>query len=120
VAADTEEEAERLYTSYRMRRIMRERGDRGPIPSPEEAEEQLRQFEHLGERGDNRDNGEWPRVFHGSIDRVHEELQTMATELDIDELMLITVVHSHEARLHSYELLAQAFGVTPRVEAARA
>ena len=43
VAADTEEEADRLYTSYRMRRIMRDRGDRGPIPSPEESEQQLKQ-----------------------------------------------------------------------------
>lgn len=118
VAADTEAEADRLYTSYRMRRIMRERGDRGPIPSPEEAEEQLARHAGLESRPDNRDNGEWPRVFHGSIDRVHEELQGMADELGIDELMIITVVHSHEARLRSYELLARAFHIHPRVETA--
>jgi hypothetical protein len=27
--------------------------------------------------------------------------------------MLITVVHSHEARRRSYALLAEAFGITP-------
>ena len=118
VAADTEEEAERLYTSYRMRRIMRERGDRGPIPSPEEADELLAQYGDHDERPDNRDNGEWPRVFHGSIDRVHEEMQAMLEAVEVDELMVVTVVHSHEARLHSYELLAKAFGITPRVETA--
>lgn len=120
VAADTEEEADRLYTSYRMRRIMRERGDRGPIPSVEEAEEQLKQYEPIDSRQDNRDNGEWPRVFHGSIERVHEEMDGMLKALDVDELMVVTVVHSHEARLHSHELLAKAFGITPRVEAAAA
>ncbi len=116
VAADTEEEAERLYTSYRMRRIMRDRGDRGPIPSPEESEEQLKNYPESPP--DRRDEGEWPRVVHGSIERVHEQLQTMAKALDLDELMLITVVHSHEARLRSYELLAKAFGIVPTVEAA--
>jgi hypothetical protein len=42
---------------------------------------------------------------------VHEELSRMASELHVDELMLITVVHSHEARKRSYELLAEAFGI---------
>lgn len=116
VAADTEEEADRLYTSYRMRRILRDRGDRGPIPSPEESIAQLAEYP---ESPDDRDQGEWPRVFHGAIGRVHEEMQTMAEALSVDELQVITVVHSHEARLRSYELLAQAFGITPRVEAAR-
>ncbi|MGE0057284.1 MAG: LLM class flavin-dependent oxidoreductase [Dehalococcoidia bacterium] len=118
VAADTEAEAERLYTSYRMRRIMRDRGDRGPIPSPEESEEQLKQYENYESRQDNRDNGEWPRVFHGSIERVHEEMDAMLRAVDVDELMVVTVVHSHRARLHSHELLANAFGITPRVEEA--
>ena len=31
--------------------------------------------------------------------------------------MLVTVVHSHEARKRSYELLAQAYGMVPTAEA---
>jgi luciferase family oxidoreductase group 1 len=118
VAADTEADAERLYTSYRMRRVLRDRGDRGPVPSPEESEELLKQYENLGSRQDDRDNGEWPRVFHGSIDRVREEMDAMLRAVDVDELMVVTVVHSHEARLHSHELLAKAFDITPRVQEA--
>jgi luciferase family oxidoreductase group 1 len=118
VAADTEADAERLYTSYRMRRVMRDRGDRGPVPSPEESEELLKQYENLGSRQDDRDNGEWPRVFHGSIDRVREEMDAMLRAVNVDELMVVTVVHSHEARLHSHELLAKAFDITPRVQEA--
>jgi hypothetical protein len=30
--------------------------------------------------------------------------------------MAITVVHDHQARRRSYELLADAFGLTPRAE----
>ncbi len=59
------------------------------------------------------DNGEWPRVFVGSTQQVHDGLSGMAEALGVDELMLITVVHGHEARKASYRLLAEAFGLTP-------
>jgi hypothetical protein len=49
----------------------------------------------------------------GNTEQVHERLQHMASELQLDELMLITVVHSHAARLRSYGLLAEAFGLAP-------
>jgi len=32
-----------------------------------------------------------------------------------DELMVTTMVYDHAARRHSYELLAQEFGLTPRI-----
>jgi hypothetical protein len=38
----------------------------------------------------------------------------MASELHVDELMVVTVVHDHQARMRSYQLLAEAFGLTPR------
>ena len=110
VCTDTQQEADRHYSSYRYRRIARERGERGPIPTPEDA------IALLGDAPDPvvDDNSEWPRVMHGPIGIMHERLSEMADSLKIDELMLITVVHSHEARMHSYELLADAFGITPR------
>ncbi len=37
----------------------------------------------------------------------------MADALGLDELMLVTVVHGHEARRRSYALLADAFGLEP-------
>ncbi len=112
VATDTQEEADRHFSSYRYRRIARERGERGPIPTPEEA------IALLGDEPDPfvGDNSEWPRVMHGPIGEMHERLSAMAEGLEIDELMIITVVHSHEARMRSYELLANAFGIKPRPE----
>ncbi len=82
IAADTQEEADRHYTAYRMRRIMRQRGERGAIPSPEEA------FEALGDTPDPppEEDSEWPRWVHGTIDQVHELLAGMCDELTVDEL----------------------------------
>jgi hypothetical protein len=40
---------------------------------------------------------------------VKGQLDEMSTELGVDEFMLVTVVHSHQARKRSYELLAQAY-----------
>jgi luciferase family oxidoreductase group 1 len=111
IAAETEAEAEYHYASQRLRRVLRDRGewDNGPIPTPEDA------LARLGEHPPplTTDGSEWPRMFVGSTEQVHKGLSEMAEALAIDELMLITVVHSHEARRKSYGLLAQAFGLTP-------
>jgi hypothetical protein len=38
----------------------------------------------------------------------------MASVLRVEELMVVTIVHDHRARMHSYELLAEAFNLTAR------
>jgi luciferase family oxidoreductase group 1 len=107
ICADTEAEAQRLYTSQRLRRRLRDLGERGPIPSPEEAVARLGESPEVHAA----DDGEWPRIVVGSVDHVHEQLSHIAGQLSLDELMVITVVHDHDARKHSYELLAGAFGL---------
>jgi len=37
----------------------------------------------------------------------------MIEKTEADEVMVTTIIHSHQERLHSYELLAEAFGLTP-------
>ena len=44
----------------------------------------------------------------------------IARELEISELIVNTITHSHEARKRSYSLLAEAMGVTRQQEAAHA
>ena len=56
----------------------------------------------------------YPRYVVGAPDKVRDQLTLMAEELRVQELMVVTIVHDHRARMHSYELLAQAFGLTPR------
>jgi alkanesulfonate monooxygenase SsuD/methylene tetrahydromethanopterin reductase-like flavin-dependent oxidoreductase (luciferase family) len=102
LCAETEDEAEFLMASPRllMRRIRS--GDRRPVPRPEDA---LRELERQGPVP--MEEGEWPRYFYGTPQRVHQQLAAFASALDLDELIAVTIVHDHRARLQSYELLAQ-------------
>ncbi len=113
ICADSEAEAQRLFASVRLfgRRI-RTGMARGPIPTPEEA------LEELGaETGPTRpETGEWPRIFVGEAARIRDQLIDMASVLHLDEVMVVTVVHDHRARVRSYELLAEAFELKPRAK----
>jgi luciferase family oxidoreductase group 1 len=113
ICADTESEAQRLHASGRLRRVLRELGaDPGPIPTPEEALARL----GPGPEKVAPDGGEWPRTIVGAPEQVHAELVRMASELRVEELMVVTVVHDHEARRRSHQLLAEVFGLEPRGE----
>ena len=105
MCAETEEEARRLNASARMliRRIRL--GGRGPVPTPEEA---LAELESTPDPLPNRPS-EWPRYVVGDPGQIRLRLTAMAEQLQIDELMVVTITHSHQARMRSYELLAEAF-----------
>ena len=97
----------------RLRRLLRELGsDPGPVATPEEA------LARLGPGPDRMppEKGEWPRYLVGAPEQVHAALVGVATALGVEELMVLTVVHEHEARLRSYRLLAEIFGLTPRAQ----
>jgi len=111
ICADTDAEAQRLHASLRLRRLLRQTGDRGPIPTPEEA---LARLGELRVPLLEEDGGEWPRVVVGAPERVHAQLTELARALEVEELMVVTVVHDHRARLRSHELLAEVFGLTAR------
>ncbi len=110
VCADTQAEAERLLMSARLFRRRIRQGDVRPIPTPEEA------IAELGAEPRSAPNefGEWPRYVVGAPEAVRGQLIDMASVLRVDELMIVTVVHDHRARMRSYELLAEAFNLTPR------
>jgi alkanesulfonate monooxygenase SsuD/methylene tetrahydromethanopterin reductase-like flavin-dependent oxidoreductase (luciferase family) len=55
------------------------------------------------------DGSEWPRYVVGSPVSVRRKLSAMAEALGIDEIMVVTIVYDHAARVRSYELLAEAF-----------
>ena len=107
LSAETDEEAQRLLMSARLFRRRIRQGLLGPIPTIEEA---------IGELGPptprpNSDDSEWPRYFAGAPEQVRDQLAKMATALQLEEIMVVTIVHDHQARRRSYELLAQAFGL---------
>ena len=111
VCAETEAEALRQAAPVRLRRYLRAQGvEPGPIPSPEDA------LAQLGPGPDPMppEQSEWPRYIVGSAERVRDRLAGIAEALALDELMILTIVHDHRARVRSYELLAEAFRLTPR------
>jgi alkanesulfonate monooxygenase SsuD/methylene tetrahydromethanopterin reductase-like flavin-dependent oxidoreductase (luciferase family) len=57
------------------------------------------------------EEGEWPRYFVGTPARVREQLEAMAGDLGIGEVIVNTIVWDREKRLKSYELLAGEFGL---------
>ncbi len=112
ICAETLEEAEYLHASVRLLQRRIRTNDRRPVAEPEEALRELRAWGEVSAadaRG--QEEGEWPRYFVGTPERVREELLGMARELEIGEIVVNTIVWDHQKRLRSYELLAEAFGL---------
>ena len=107
ICAPTTEEAEHLHASVRLLQQRIRQGDRRPVAPPDEAIGLLRSAGPL--RAGGGEDGEWPRYFVGSPAKVHRELSEMAAALHLEELIVVTITHSQEARLASYSLLAEAF-----------
>jgi luciferase family oxidoreductase group 1 len=116
ICAETDAEAHYLHASVRLLQRRIRMDDRRPVAAPEDA---------LGELGntptapnpllpftagsyDAPEDGEWPRYLVGTPDRVAAQLRNLAGELNLSELLINTITHSHEARLRSYTLLAEA------------
>ncbi len=104
VAAETDEEAERLASSADLNRLRRDRGQYLPLPSPEEA---LAHPYTEAERASVARNR--ARLFVGSPATVMHKIQPLISASEADEVMVITAVFDHEARKRSYDLLADAF-----------
>jgi luciferase family oxidoreductase group 1 len=105
ICAETQEEADFLAASVRLLQRRIRQGDRRPIASPEDATRDLRLMGDMP-----MEEGEWPRYFVGTPARVREQLEQMASELEIGELIVNTIVWDQAKRLKSYELLAKEFG----------
>ena len=115
ICADTESEAKRLYTSTQLHiRRIRLQGKRLPVPTPDQAIAELGNFA-FGADPVARGSGEWPRYVVGAPEQVRDELERMASNLQVEEMMIIAVLHDYQARLRSYQLIAEAIGVPSRV-----
>jgi luciferase family oxidoreductase group 1 len=106
VAADTEAEARRLARSRELFLVRLYTGRAGLYPSVEEAEaypysaHEQALLPHLRRR-----------AIVGAPETVRDSLLGLAEEYGVDELIIVTITHDRKARLRSYELLAQAFGL---------
>ena len=113
LAAPTEAEAARLFTSRELWRLGRDRGVFEALPSPEEAaayaysEAELQRIERLR-----------ARALYGTPEVVAGKLRELAGALGVEEVAILTTLHDPEARRRSYTLVAEACG--PGAQTARA
>jgi luciferase family oxidoreductase group 1 len=104
IAADTDEEARRLATTQQMSFVNLFRGARGlsrpPIDdidsywSPMEKAQAMQML---------------ARSIVGSPSTVRAGIQALIAETGADELIIVSDVYEHSARLHSFELIAKSF-----------
>jgi luciferase family oxidoreductase group 1 len=106
IAADTDDEAERIAASADLHYVRRAKGEYLPLASPEEAAAYPYTPADREQMGRQR-----TRLVVGGIGRVKDRLLALAETTQADELMITTMVYDHAARRHSYELLADAFAL---------
>ena len=106
VCADTEAEAQRLSRSRDLFIVRLHTGRAGAYPSVEAAERypysprELAIVEHARQR-----------TVAGTPEQVRGSLHALAADYGVDELVVVTITYDPKARLRSYELLAEAFGL---------
>jgi luciferase family oxidoreductase group 1 len=104
LVAETEEEAERLSTSWRMAFDLLRRGRLVAVPPPEKAQ---RYFElHEEER---EGSGAERRRLTGTPAQVRADIEEIAVAYGAEEIIVVTIAHDHQARRRSYEMLAAEF-----------
>jgi luciferase family oxidoreductase group 1 len=106
VCADTEADAHRLLQSRDLFIARLYTGRGAPYPSVEEAEAYPYSAHELAIAHHAR-----RRSIAGAPEQVRDRLLEMAAAHRADELVVVTITHDPKARLRSYELLAQAFGL---------
>ena len=103
LAADSEEEAQRLAASSRMTLRLLRRGELIPVPPPEKA------LAFLERDGGPRRSGETRRGIVGTPDVVRARIEEVAAAYGAREVIVLTITYDHAARRRSYELIAEAF-----------
>lgn len=111
VAADTDEEAQRLATTQQQEFLNVIRGRSDMLQPPVESMEPLwTWYEAAHVR----------KMLHyavvGSRETIHEHLKVILAETGADELIAMSQIYDHEARLRSYEILAEVIGELSQAE----
>ncbi len=103
VAAETEEEADVLARAHDLMWLRIRRGERGALPSAEEAAAYVFTDAELPLVAQSRQMLVW-----GSPDQVGRRLRELKEKFNVDEFMITSHIADHEARLRSYSLVTEA------------
>ncbi|MEU8762077.1 LLM class flavin-dependent oxidoreductase [Streptomyces sp. NPDC048659] len=106
LAADDPKEARRQVLTGALSMLRLRTGRPGLIPTPEEAEA----YDFSAPEREFVDS--WlGNVVHGTADEVREGLDGLRKRTGADELMITANAHGGDARVRSYELIADAYGL---------
>jgi luciferase family oxidoreductase group 1 len=108
LAADSESEARHLLKTREYWRTGFEKGLRLPLQSPEWAD--AHQYSEAERAMIDKLRA---KALVGSAGQVADKLNALARQLELDEIVINTWTFDAAARRHSYELLADAFGLVP-------
>jgi luciferase family oxidoreductase group 1 len=109
VCGETDELADELARSGDLARLRFHRGQFGPLPSVAEAT----QYPYTPEEREEVRTSRAAGLFWGAPATLRDRLFTFAGETGVGEVMAMTMIHDHTLRRRSYELLAEAFALTP-------
>ncbi|WLR51996.1 LLM class flavin-dependent oxidoreductase [Bacillus tianshenii] len=108
ICAETEAEAERLAASLDLALLKLEKGEaRSGFPTPEEAADYPYTMFDQARIRENR-----KRMVVGDPEQVKQQLIQMSEEYGAEEVMVNTITTPFEARVKSYQLIAEAFELT--------
>jgi luciferase family oxidoreductase group 1 len=106
VCADTADDAERLASTIDLNFVRRAKGEYLPLESPETA--LAYPYSPIDRE---RIKANRARLFVGTPETIRQHVSPLIEATQADELMVTTMIYDHAARVHSYELLAHAFGL---------
>ncbi|MFC3041357.1 LLM class flavin-dependent oxidoreductase [Virgibacillus xinjiangensis] len=107
ICAETMIEAEKLAWSNVIWKLKQDQGEsESGVPSLQEVENYP-----LSEEEKQKANNMLNSIIVGDPPTVKEKLIELGQQYDAEEFMMLTITHSYEARLRSYELLAEEFGL---------
>ncbi len=101
ICAETADEAHHLATSIQ---TWRAQGLGGKIPEPGDPAQARSALSVATQHQRSK-----PLIVGTPVD-VKEQLEQLAEKFGADELVIVTITHSHTARVRSYELLAEVWG----------
>jgi luciferase family oxidoreductase group 1 len=110
ICAETEAEARYLAAPSRMTFRLLRQGEPIQVPTPETALDYLKK---VGQDGSGWVPGR--RGILGTPEQVRAQLEAVAEAYGAEEVLVLTITHDHAARRRSYELLAEAFDLEPRL-----
>jgi luciferase family oxidoreductase group 1 len=103
-AADTEQEARRLFTTQQQMHLNLVRGVPGQLPPPVDSMEGLWQPHEKASV-----ESMLGASIVGDAKSAREQLQALAENTRSNELMIHSMIHDHAARLHSYRIVMEAW-----------